>query len=97
MTLSQVQWKKLPSIAHVNCTFTWLVFTIKKMCFYVYNLFLLLHFCEKFVTWGLFSLSLCVYVFTTQVVHLREELNFLLMSFGFVKELITLPLIYVFL
>lgn len=64
------------------------------MYFYVYNLFLILHFCEKFVTWGLFSLFLCVYMFTTQVVHLREELNFLLMSFAFVKELITLPLTY---
>lgn len=43
---------------------------------------------------GAYSLFLCVYMFTTQVVHLREELNFLLMSFAFVKELVTLPLIY---
>lgn len=37
---------------------------------------------------------LCVCALTIQMDYLREKLNFLLMTFAFVKELTILPLIY---
>lgn len=75
---------KKTTIVGDNCTLTGFVFVIRHVFFclqFLINVAFLWKFCYLKVK------ILFVCVFTAQLVHLGEKMNFILMSFAFVKEL----------